>query len=365
MPTMSSPDDQPGEVISFEQERAARTGARARCRGTTDHGTPCRNYAVVDGWCRIHAPADATVREQAPEPPRPTGGIELLEGLRDALGDQWLDRIRDVAAFLRRRLTGDYEVDAFGFDEDFTTNVMMPLLEPLHRRWWRVSSLGAEHLPDGGGLVVANHAGTLPADALMTRLDIWHQTGRHTRELGADLVFRSPVIGHIGRKTGATLAKGDDARRLLTQGELVAVWPEGFKGIGKPFSERYQLQRFGRGGFVATALRAQVPIVPTAIVGSEEIYPLLFDLKPLAKALGLPYFPVVPQMFALPVLGPLALLPLPSKWSIEYGEPIDTTGYGPEAADDPMAVFDLADQVRDTIQHMLYRTLMGRRSVFF
>lgn len=356
---------EPGEVISFERERAARTGARARCRGTTVQGSPCRNYAVLDGWCRVHAPTDVTVREEAPVPPRPAGGIELLEGLRDALGEQWLDRIREVASFLRRRLTGDYEVDAFGFDEDFTIHVVLPLLEPLHRRWWRVASVGAEHLPAGGGLVVANHAGTLPADALMTRLDIWHQTGRHTRELGADLVFRSPVLGHLSRKSGVTLAKGDDADRLLRQGELVSVWPEGFKGVGKPFRDRYQLQRFGRGGFVATALRSQVPIVPTAIVGSEEIYPLLFDLKPLARVLGLPYFPVVPQMFALPVLGPLALLPLPSRWSIEYGTPIDTTEYGPEAADDPMAVFDLADQVRDTIQHMVFRTLMGRRSVFF
>jgi 1-acyl-sn-glycerol-3-phosphate acyltransferase len=212
--------------------------------------------------------------------------------------------------------------------------------------------------------VVANHAGTLPADALITRLDILDQTGRHARELAADLVFRTPFVGEFARKTGATLASGDDADRLLASGELVAVWPEGFKGIGKPWKDRYKLQRFGRGGFVATALRAQVPIVPTAIVGSEEIYPLLYDLRLVARLFGLPYFPIVPQMFALPVLGPLALLPLPSKWIIEYGEPIDTSAYGPDAADDPMAVFDLTDQVRDRIQQMLYRNLMGRRSVF-
>jgi 1-acyl-sn-glycerol-3-phosphate acyltransferase len=171
-------------------------------------------------------------------------------------------------------------------------------------------------------------------------------------------------VGPLGRKTGATLASGDDADRLLASGEMVAVWPEGFKGIGKPWKDRYKLQRFGRGGFVATALRAQVPIVPTAIVGSEEIYPMIYDLRVVARLLGFPYFPVVPQMFALPVLGPIALLPLPSKWIIEYGEPIDTTEYGPEAAEDPMAVFDLTDRVRDTIQQMLYRNLMGRRSVF-
>jgi 1-acyl-sn-glycerol-3-phosphate acyltransferase len=238
-------------------------------------------------------------------------------------------------------------------------------LRPLHRHYWRVSSHGIENLPtEDGALVVANHAGTLPFDAMITRLDILEHTGRHARELGADLVFKTPFVGPLGRKTGATLASGDDADRLLTSGEMVAVWPEGFKGIGKPWKDRYKLQRFGRGGFVATALRAQVPIVPTAIVGSEEIYPLIYDLRIVARLLGFPYFPVVPQMFALPVLGPLALLPLPSKWIIEYGDPIDTTEYGREAADDPMAVFDLTDRVRDTIQQMLYRNLMGRRSVF-
>jgi 1-acyl-sn-glycerol-3-phosphate acyltransferase len=291
--------------------------------------------------------------------------VDALEALRDATGDDWLDHLRGAAAFLRRRVTGDYRIDEFGFDEDLTSNVLMPLLRPLHSHYWRVSSHGIEHVPDvGGGLVVANHAGTLPADALITRLDILDQTGRHARELAADLVFRTPFIGEFARKTGATLASGDDADRLLASGELVAVWPEGFKGIGKPWKDRYKLQRFGRGGFVATALRAQVPIVPTAIVGSEEIYPMLYDLRLVARLLGFPYFPVVPQMFALPVLGPLALLPLPSKWIIEYGEPIDTTEYGPDAADDPMAVFDLTDQVRDRIQQMLYRNLMGRRSVF-
>lgn len=354
------------QVISIEEQRAARTGGRARCAATTGDGRPCRNYAVHDGYCRVHA---VEVPERVAEPvgpdDRPAGGIELLSGLRDVLGDRWLDHVKEVASFARRRLTGDYHVDDFGFDADFTTHVMVPMLRPLYRRYWRVSNAGVDNLPDGGGLVVANHAGTLPADAVMTRLDIFEHTGRHARELGADLVFRTPFVGHLARKTGATLAASDDADRLLAGGELVAVWPEGFKGIGKPWRDRYKLQRFGRGGFVATALRAQVPIVPTAIVGSEEIYPLLYNVKTLARLLGFPYFPIVGQMLALPVLGPVALLPLPSKWHIEYGEPIDTAEYGPEAADDPMAVFDLTDRVRETIQQMLYRNLMGRRSVFF
>lgn len=341
---------------------------RARCTSTVA-GRPCRNYAIRDGLCRVCLPPELRptrpLEEPVDEQRRPSGGIDVLEGLRDALGEESLAVIREIAGFARRRLTGDYHIDSFGFDVDLTEHVLLPLLRPIHRHYWRVASTGSHHLPSGGGLVVANHAGTVAVDALMARLDIYEQTGRHSRELAADLVFRTPVIGHLGRKTGATLASADDADRLLRSGHLVAVWPEGFKGVGKPFKDRYKLQRFGRGGFVATALRNRVPIIPTAIVGSEEIYPLLFNFKTLAKVLNLPYFPITAQMLAAPLLGPLSLLPLPSKWSIEYGEPIDTSGYGPDAADDPMAVFELTDLVRETIQHMLYRNLMGRRSVFW
>ena len=293
------------------------------------------------------------------------GAIDGLALLRRFADDHLVDGLRTATEVARRRLTGDYTIDEFGFDEDLTTSIMMPLLRPLHRSYWRVASHGAENIPvSGAGVVVANHAGTLPVDAVITRLDLFDVTGRHARELGADLVFRTPLVGPLARKTGATLASGDDADRLLEAGELVAVWPEGYKGLGKPWRDRYKLQRFGRGGFVATALRAQAPIIPTAIVGSEEIYPLLFDLRAVARLFGLPYFPVVAQALALPVLGPFALLPLPSRWIIEYGEPIHTAEYPVSTADDPMAVFDLTDRVRDRIQSMLHRNLMGRRSVF-
>lgn len=361
------PGDRDADVIDIAAERAART-PRARC-SAVDDGRRCRNYAVQEGYCRVHAvelldvPAPAMSQEDPVS--RPSGGIDLLEGLRDVLGEHALDRVAEVAAFLRRRVTGDYEIDEFGFDVDLTEHVLLPLLRPLHRVYWRVATSGAEHLPSGGGLVVANHAGTVPADATMVALDVFEQTGRHPRALGADLLFRVPGLGQVARKFGVTHASDRDARRLLERDQLVSVWPEGFKGIGKPYRERYQLQRFGRGGFVETALRAQVPIVPTAIVGSEEIYPLLWDATAIARVLDVPYVPVVAQMFALPVLGPAALLPLPSRWAIHYGEPIDTTGLGPDAADDPMVVFDLADQVRERIQQQLYAMLMGRRSVFF
>ena len=166
----------------------------------------------------------------------------------------------------------------------------------------------------------------------------------------------------MARKSGATLASNVDAERLLSAGELVGVWPEGFKGIGKPFSERYKLQRFGRGGFVSAALRTRTPIVPCAIVGSEETYPLLGDMPTVARLLGLPYAPVTPTF---PWLGLLGLIPLPSKWLIEFGAPVPTDELGAGVAEDPMLVFDLTDQVRQTIQQTLYQLLVQRRSVFF
>ena len=212
--------------------------------------------------------------------------------------------------------------------------------------------------------MVANHSGTVPLDALMTQLALRdeHPAGRHLRMLAADLVFSMPVVGDLARKCGSTLAANSDAERLLADGHPVGVWPEGFKGIGKPFSERYKLQRFGRGGFVSAALRTGAPIVPCAIVGAEEIYPILASSKTVARLLGIPYAPITPTW---PLLGPLGLVPLPSKWLIEFGEPIPTDEAGEGAADDPMMIFDVTDQVRETIQQTLYSLLMQRRSVFF
>ncbi|WP_461024818.1 lysophospholipid acyltransferase family protein [Thalassiella azotivora] len=274
-------------------------------------------------------------------------------------------RVAEALAFLRRRLTGDYQVDEFGFDAEFTDTVVLTLLRPLYRHWFRVEVRGIENVPDtGAALVVANHSGTIALDALMTQVAVHdeHPRHRHLRMLGADLVFSMPVVGDIARKSGSTLAANPDAERLLAQGHLVGVWPEGFKGIGKPFSERYKLQRFGRGGFVSAALRTRAPIVPCAIVGAEEIYPILGNLSSVARLLGLPYAPVTPTW---PLLGPLGLVPLPSKWLIEFGPPIVTDEIEDAQADDPMLVFDLTDQVRETIQQTLYSLLVSRRSVFF
>lgn len=297
-----------------------------------------------------------------------TAGIAAVRVASEVAGISSDDVERHIASllsFVRRRVTGDYTVDEFGFDEDFTRHFYLPVLRPLYRSWFRVEVRGIENIPaEGGGLVVANHSGTIAMDSLMTQVAVHdeHPAHRHLRMLGADLVFQTPVVGQVARKSGSTLAANPDAERLLSSGELCGVWPEGFKGVGKPFSERYKLQRFGRGGFVSAALKTGAPIIPCSIVGAEEIYPIIGNMKTVARLLGAPYAPITPTW---PLLGPLGLIPLPSKWIIEFGAPVETADLGPNAADDPMLVFDLTDQVRETIQQTLYSLLMQRRSVFF
>ncbi len=276
-----------------------------------------------------------------------------------AAPEVWDRRVAGALALLRQRLTGDYDVDEFGFDKQLTESVFLPLLRPLYRSWFRIETYGVKHLPDDGpALIVANHSGTVAIDAVMLAVAVHdeHPSHRFLRLLGADFVFRMPGLSEVARKSGSTLACNPDAERLMSAGELVGVFPEGFKGVGKPFANRYKLQRFGRGGFVSAALRTGTPIIPASIVGAEETYPLLGNIQPLARLLGTPYFPVTPLF---PWLGPLGMVPLPSKWLIEFGEPISTEGRT-EEADDPMAVFNLADQVRETIQQTLYRLLERR-----
>ncbi len=332
------------------QLRAAESGAnRPPSPARSQRRSPQRRVTKVGERAAQPAP-------RATDAPKPAAAREMTRWERSAAGG---------LAFLRRRITGDYEVDDFGFDRDLTDNVILPIFRPLFAQWFRTESIGVHNIPhDGGALLVGNHAGALWAlDSVMCALAVHehHPDQRHLRLLGADLVFTSPLLGEIARKSGGTLACNPDAERLLGSGELVGVFPEGFKGIGKPFSERYKLQRFGRGGFVAAALKTGVPIIPVSIVGSEEIHPMLGNAKLLARLLNLPYFPITPTF---PWLGPLGLVPLPSKWYIEFGEPIPTEGYGADAVEDSMLIFELTDRVRETIQSTLYRLLVQRRSVW-
>jgi 1-acyl-sn-glycerol-3-phosphate acyltransferase len=290
---------------------------------------------------------------------------ELLEPAPPTSPERWEQKLEAALDFVVRRMQGGYRIDEYGFDADLTENVMLPIFRPLYEKWFRVEVNGVENIPaEGGALLVANHGGGLWAlDAAMTAVAVHveHPAGRYLRPLGADLLFSTPGVGSFARKTGSTLACSADAERLLAAGELVGVWPEGFKGIGKPFRERYKLQRFGRGGFVHAAIKSGVPIIPVSIVGAEEIHPVLGNAKLLARLFDLPYFPLTPTF---PWLGPLGLVPLPSKWYIEFGTPIHTENVDAEAAEDQAVVFELADRVRETIQTTLYRLLIQRRSIW-
>ena len=337
--------DEPDPVTEEEVE-AAETGA-----GTTSE-------------IEVPERAPVTTRDRGPHAGIPTSDwlAAFQYAAREVFGEQWEPQLARFLAFLRRRVTGDYVVDEYGFDQEIAQRFFMAALRPIAQKWFRIEVRGAENIPtDGGALVVSNHSGTVPVDGLMTMVSIHDHTGRFLRPLGADLVFRMPVVSTMARKGGATLACNEDAERMLRGGELVGVWPEGFKGIGKPYSERYKLQRFGRGGFVSAALRTGVPIVPLSVVGAEEIYPLVGNIPSLARLLGIPYIPITPLF---PLLGPLGLVPLPSKWLLEFGEPIRTDDFEAGAADDPMLVFNVTDQVRETIQQTLYSLLMKRQSVF-
>lgn len=275
----------------------------------------------------------------------------------------WRRRLAIAAEFTRRRLAGDFDVDEFGFDPELNSALLMPAALALYRNWFRVQTRGLANIPDSGAaLVVANHSGVLPLDAIMLQAGIFadHPAKRNLRLLGADLVYAIPLLSSLARRSGHTRADPVQARRLLAAGEIVGVFPEGFKGIGKPFSERYRLQRFGRGGFARTALQAGVPIIPCAIVGAEEIYPMLGNSRALADTLGLPYFPLTPLF---PWLGPLGAVPLPSKWIIEFCEPVATRDPPPTELDED-EVARIADGVRETIQVKLDELVADRGPAF-
>ena len=262
-----------------------------------------------------------------------------------------------------RRLDGRYIEDEWGFDEDFARTVE-PLFDFLYDNWWRVHVTGVSNVPGHGrALLAANHAGILPWDATMMSIGVLreHPLPRYPRFLVLDWAFELPWISTAIRKVGGVVASPYNALRLLEEDELVAVFPEGIKGTGKPFSERYRLQRFGRGGFVELALRTGAPIVPVAVVGSEEIYPMIGQSGLAARVLGAPYFPLTPTF---PWLGPLGAIPLPSKWRIEFCEPIPTAQHGPDAAEDRALVLELSEQVRATIQQKVYENLVARGGAF-
>lgn len=257
------------------------------------------------------------------------------------------------------------EVDEFGLDPMFEQR-LLPTLDFLYDRYFRVAVEGVHHIPtEGRCLIVANHSGgPLPYDGAMLRTAVRreHTQNRELRWLAEDFIYYLPFVGTFMNRIGAVRACQENAERLLNKGELVAVFPEGAKGIGKLYRDRYKLQRFGRGGFIRLCLRTRTPIVPCAIVGAEEANPMLYRFEYMTKALGIPYFPITPTF---PALGALGLMPAPTKWKIRFGEPFTWNGYGAESADDDILVGRLSERVRTSIQTMLDRMVRERKSVWF
>ena len=302
-------------------------------------------------WTPLRA---AVTVEAAPpaEEARSASGTSLAETLREApgvLAEAW-SAIEAALRALRAGLgtAGGEQLDVYGRDARLSEAVA-PLVDFLYSRWFRVEVEGAGRVPSGGALLVANHAGALPLDGPML-----HEALRRERPdlpdsrwLAEDQVFYAPLLGTLFNRLGAVRASPDSATRLLGEGRPVLIFPEGIQGIGKPFRDRYRLQRFGRGGFVKLALRTGRPILPVAIMGAEETLPLLGKLP--GGPLGVPY---------LPVTSP----PLPAKWRIRIGEPLQTP---PGAKETDLSVVEsLVEATRSTIEHMLRELLGARGGVF-
>ncbi len=369
------PSPKPRKQV-FHDEIRPRDGASARraAQSFTEEVTP----GVGVGASSFTGPG----LDQGPES-SPAGGLfEDMRGGSGSTGKGAISSPRDRAlldqlgALLSgegiRQLLADFlmrsrseQVDDFGMDLMFADK-WRPLFEFLYRHWWRVETIGMENLPDtGGALIVANHSGTLPYDGAMimhaVRYD--HPANRDVRPLVEDFVFHFPFLGIFLNRVGAVRACQDNAERLLRQGQIAAVFPEGVQGIGKLYRHRYQLQRFGRGGFIRLAFKTGTPIIPAAVVGAEEIHPMMTKVTWLTQTLGIPYMPVTPTF---PWLGPLGAVPFPSKWTIRFGEPLDLVAqYGPRGGKDRLLVGRLTERVRSNIQGMVDDCLARRDSVVF
>ncbi|HLK91476.1 MAG TPA: lysophospholipid acyltransferase family protein [Polyangia bacterium] len=246
-----------------------------------------------------------------------------------------------------------------GFDPAFLERTA-PLLEFLWSRYFRVRLLGIENVPpNGAAILVGNHSGGIPYDGALLLHGVHrnHPAHRQVRPLVANFAFRAGWMANIVARIGGVRASRETALPLLAAGELVAVFPEGLRGVGKLYRERYRMARFGRGGFVRLASEAQVPLLPVAIVGAEEIHPVIGKITSLAEPLGLPYIPITPTF---PWLGPLGLLPVPTKWTIQIGPPI-----APPAAGDSAGNARVAEAVRSGIDGMIADLLVQRRSILF
>ncbi|HZQ27868.1 MAG TPA: lysophospholipid acyltransferase family protein [Acidimicrobiales bacterium] len=256
------------------------------------------------------------------------------------------------------------DVDEWGRSESIR-RLTRELYRFWYERWFRVEWEGLEKIPkEGGALLVANHAAAIPSDAPVIMHGVEEELGRAVYGL-ADSFFKSvPVVGTLWARAGGVVAHPENAYRLLReQQKLVLVFPEGGKGPGKLYRERYQLRRFGRGGFVEIAMRAGVPIVPIAVVGAEESMPIVFKIPSLAKALGVPYFPVTANQL---LLGPLGtILYFPAKFKLRVLDPVAFDVPPDQERYSKSRIMDEAEAIRVKLQDTLYDMLQARNSVWF
>jgi 1-acyl-sn-glycerol-3-phosphate acyltransferase len=293
--------------------------------------------------------------------------IRVRFGTRERDGEVARSPALELFAGLRRRVATlgmterSGEVDEFGMDE-VALRRARTLLSFLYERWWRVDLAGLENLPARGPLLfVANHSGVLPWDGLM----LAHAIERDRPDLGrprftvADWLVTLPFAQPYLARVGGVRACRENVDRLLSHGHSVIVFPEGVKGAAKVFRDRYRLQRFGRGGVIRVALEVGVPLVPIGVVGAEEAHPILFKWIPPGRPV--PFVPVTPTF---PLLGPLGVLPLPSKWVIRVGAPVELAGLGPGAARDELLLSRLTEDLRAEIQALVDAGLRERESVW-
>jgi 1-acyl-sn-glycerol-3-phosphate acyltransferase len=269
----------------------------------------------------------------------------------------------EIAGLIRRRSRGEFTTDAFGMDAELI-ELVRPFSAFMYRSYFRVSAEGLDNVPgEGRALMVANHSGVLPWDGVMIASAVLeqHASPRVTRVLYSPSALVVPGLPGALGMFGQVCDTAENVLRLLEDDQLVCVFPEGMNGLGKLFKNRYKLARFRRSGSVALAIQAGAPIVPVAVVGAEETYPMLADAQPLAQMLRLPFFPLTPLF---PWLGPLGLIPLPSRWSITFGAPIATAEYGPDAAANPLLVSRLCEQLHAGIQSTVDQRLAERTAVF-
>ena len=256
------------------------------------------------------------------------------------------------------------DVDEWGRSER-TRALARAIYEPIYSKWFRTEWEGLEKIPtEGGALLVANHAGAIPSDAPVIMHGIEKELGRPVYGL-ADYFFRTvPVIGTLWARSGGVSARPANAYRLLKeQRQLALVFPEGTKGTSKSFTDRYQLRRFGRGGFVEIAMRAGVPVIPIAVVGAEEAMPVVLRLPTVARALGLPYFPITANVLAMGPLG--VVMPFPAKFKLRVLAPVQFDVPADQERYSKSRIMEESERIRALLQESVYDLLRDRRSVWF